>query len=199
MLKDIVHIKKSIEPGSAAYDSEGIPFIRVSDVSKFELSQPDIFLNPGEYDIPDLKPIKDTILFSKDGSIGIAYKVEEDLNVITSSALLHLNIKSNEVMPDYLVLVLNSITTQLQAERDAGGSIIQHWRKEEIENVLIPVLGDHIQLSISDKIKNSFLLRKKSKQLLEAAKKAVEMAIEEGEEKAINWINEQTKAINGLR
>jgi hypothetical protein len=40
-----------------------------------------------------LKPTKDTILFSKDGSVGIAYKVEQDVDLITSSALLHLKVK----------------------------------------------------------------------------------------------------------
>ena len=41
-------------------------------------------LSPIDFDIPELKPKKDTILFSKDGSIGIAYKVQSDLNVFTS-------------------------------------------------------------------------------------------------------------------
>ena len=68
---------------------------------------------------------------SKDGSVGIAYKVEEDIDVITSSALLHLKLKSKEVLPDYLTLVLNSKLTQMQTNGiDTGGSIIQHWRPD---------------------------------------------------------------------
>ncbi len=188
-LHQLVNIKKSIEPGSNAYETVGIPFVRVSDVSKFELSNPEIHLNPERFNIGELQPKKNTILFSKDGSIGIAHKVEEDLNVITSSALLHLTIKDEAVLPDYLTLVLNSITTQMQAERDAGGSIIQHWRIDEIKNVLIPVLDEDIQKEISEKVQESFKLRKQSKMLLEAAKKAVEIAIEESEEAAIKYLN----------
>jgi len=187
-LGELVYIKKSIEPGSDAYDTNGIPFIRVSDVSKFEISSPEIHLNLESFDVEGLQPKKNTILFSKDGSIGIAHKVEEDLRVITSSALLHLTVKDDEVLPDYLTLVLNSITTQMQAERDAGGSIIQHWRIDEIRNVLIPVLAKELQKEISEKVQESFRLRKQSKMLLEAAKKAVEIAIEQNEEEAIKYL-----------
>jgi len=187
-LGNLVTFKKSIEPGSDAYQIEGIPFVRVSDISKFGLSNPEIHLNRNEFDLDELKPKKDTILLSKDGSVGIAYKVEEDLDVVTSSALLHLKLKSKEVLPDYLTLVLNSKLTQMQAERDAGGSIIQHWRPDEIKQVLIPILPIDVQKELAKQIQQSFKLRKESKRLLEVAKTAVEMAIEEGEDKAIKFI-----------
>ena len=187
-LGNLVVFKKSIEPGSDAYQTEGIPFVRVSDISKFGISETEIHLNRNEFDLDELKPKKDTILLSKDGSVGIAYKVEEDIDVITSSALLHLKLKSKEVLPDYLTLVLNSKLTQMQAERDAGGSIIQHWRPDEIKQVLIPILPIDVQKELTKQIQQSFKLRKESKRLLEVAKTAVEMAIEVGEDKAIKFI-----------
>lgn len=191
-LKELVFIKKSIEPGSAAYQDEGIPFIRVANLSKFGLTEPDIHLSINEVDdIKSLFPKKDTILLTKDGSVGIAYKVENDLKVITSSAILHLTVKSGKIIPDYLALVLNSILTQLQAERDAGGSIIQHWRMSEIEQVLIPIIDMDKQQKITKLIQHSFQLKKQSQQLLETAKQAVEIAIEEGEEKAREYITAQ--------
>lgn len=176
-LGDLVDIHKSIEPGSDAYDSRGIPFVRVSDLSKFGLSETRIFLDKENYaDV--IRPTKDTILLSKDGSVGIAYKIEENLDIITSGAILHLKIKSSKVLPDYLTLVINSIIVQLQAERDAGGSIIQHWKPSEIEKVRIPILPLDIQTYISRKIQHCFLLRKESLQLLEQAKSFVEQSIE---------------------
>lgn len=139
-LGDIVQIRKSIEPGSEAYQNQGIPFIRVSNLSKFGFSDTEIHLSPDEYgDV--IRPKQNTILLSKDGSVGIAYKVEQDMDVITSGAILHLTITDNEFMPDYLTLVLNSVIVGMQAERDAGGSIIQHWKPSEIENVIIPKLS----------------------------------------------------------
>lgn len=187
-LGDIVQIRKSIEPGSEAYQNQGIPFMRVSNLSKFGFSDTEIHLSPDEYgDV--IRPKQNTILLSKDGSVGIAYKVEHDMNVITSGAILHLTITDNEFMPDYLTLVLNSVIVGMQAERDAGGSIIQHWKPSEIENVIIPKLSQEIQQEITNKVKESFALRRESKRLLNLAKTAVETAIEQGESAAMELLN----------
>ena len=189
----IVNIEKSIEPGSGVYVEDGIPFVRVSDVSKFEISEPEVKLRNDILPNPEvLFPQKDTILLSKDGSVGIAYKTESTMPVITSGALLHLTVRNKaEVLPDYLTLVLNSPIVQLQAERDSNGAIIQHWKPSEIENVIIPVLDMDIQKEIATKVQESFALRKQSKQLLEYAKQAVEMAIEQGEDVAMEWLKDK--------
>ena len=84
--------------------------------------------------------------------------------------------------------VLNSQIVQLQAERDCNGAIIQHWKPSDIENVRIPVLDMDKQKEISDKVQESFRLRKEAKQLLDNAIKAVEMAIETDEETALLWL-----------
>ena len=177
-IKDIAHIKKSVEPGSEAYQDSGIPFVRVSDVTKFGISEPSICLSPCDFNLNELRPKKDTILLSKDGSVGIAYKVEEDLDCITSGALLHLSIFNEDYTPDYLTLVLNSIVVQMQAERDSNGAIIQHWKPSEIEQVIIPKLPKPIQKTISAKIQESFALKAESKRLLDEAKLMVEREIE---------------------
>lgn len=190
-LKELVTITKSIEPGSDEYKDEGIPFLRVSNLTKFGLTDSNVFLDRKKYENL-LKPRKDTILFSKDGSIGIAYKAESDLDCITSGALLHLSVKKTTILPDYLALVLNSKIVQLQAERDSGGSIINHWRLPEIEMVLIPMLDYDIQNKISQKVQESFKLRKDSKNLINVAIRAVELAIEKNEEYASQWLIENS-------
>ena len=193
-LDNIVNIKKSIEPGSEAYQDSGIPFIRVSNVTKFGISDTDIYLSRNilkEEELQKLYPTKDTILLSKDGTVGIAYKIKNETEIITSGALLHLTIKKDNLLPEYLTLVLNSLIVQLQAQRDAGGSIIQHWKPSEIQEVLIPIIDISIQNQIEEKIKKSFELKEDSKQLLDLAKKAVEIAIEKDENEAIKIINEE--------
>ena len=177
-LGKIVSIKKSFDPGSDAYQETGIPFIRVSDISKDGIEKTELHLSPIDFDIPELKPKKDTILFSKDGSIGIAYKVQSDLNVFTSGALLHLVTTDSSILPDYLTLVLNSVVVKLQAERDSNGAIIQHWKPSDIENVIIPILPESIQKKIASLIQQSFECKAQSKQLLEDAKRMVETEIE---------------------
>ena len=189
----IVDIKKSIEPGSEAYRTQGIPFVRVSDINKFGISEPEICLSKDVVEnTSSLYPQKNTILFSKDGSIGIAYKMEETAQIITSGALLHLTIKDAEdVLPDYLTLVLNSLAVQLQAERDSNGAIIKHWKPSEIEEVIIPILDNDTQKLIASKVQESFAYRRKSKELLKYAMSAVEIAIEKSEEEAVKWLKEK--------
>lgn len=164
-----------------------IPFYRISDFSNFGLTQPDIYLDESKYK-NYLMPEKDTVLLSKDGSVCIAYKVDEDLYGITSSALLHLKVTNTDVLPDYLALVLNSSIVRLQAEQAAGGSIIQHWRMDDIKNVMIPVIDKNIQEDIAKKVQESFRLRNDSTHLLTFAKRAIELAIEHDEESAIAYL-----------
>ncbi len=198
-LNNIVNIQKSIEPGSNAYQENGIPFVRVSNLTKFEVSSPDIHISPDIFEVGELdklQPKKNTILLSKDGTVGIAYNLKKDAGYITSGALLHLKVKNeykHKVFNEYLTLILNSAVVQMQSQRDAGGSIIKHWKPSEIKQVLIPIINQDIQTQIEQKIKQSFKLKDESKQLLELAKKAVEVAIEQDETIATKLINEQSK------
>jgi restriction endonuclease S subunit len=184
LLGSLVSIKKSIEPGSDVYSDEGLPFLRVADYNKFGISSPEKklsnnFCSGSRKLIDSLKPKKETILFSKDGSVGTAYMLREDADFITSGAVLHLTIKNKKVLPEYLTLVLNSEVVQQQAERDAGGSIILHWRMEEIEKVVVPIVDDKIQRRITALIEKSFSLRNESDRLLSDAKDMVEREIED--------------------
>ncbi|WP_211207552.1 restriction endonuclease subunit S [Faucicola boevrei] len=176
-LGELVDLQKSVEVGSENYRDEGLPFVRVADFSKFGIGQTNKFVNPADYtDI--IRPKKDTILLSKDGTVGIAYRVPSDMEVMTSGAIVHLSLKTDEILPDYLALVLNSKAVKLQAERDAGGSIIQHWKPSEILEVVIPILPKDIQKMIDDKVQMSFELKNQSENLLAQAKILVENEIE---------------------
>ena len=79
-LGEIVTPFKSIEPGSDAYQDEGIPFYRVANITELGLCETNTFLDEKKYYTDGLGLKKNTILFSKDGSIGIAYKVRGRLS-----------------------------------------------------------------------------------------------------------------------
>lgn len=193
-LTNLVTITKSIEPGSAHYTEEGLPFLRVADYTKYGTTEPQKYLSTdfvkaNEKLIEKLKPKKGTVLFSKDGSVGIAYHLRENMNCITSGAILHLRVKNEkQLIPEYLTLALNSKLVQMQAERDAGGSIILHWRVSEIENVIVPIIDYTKQQEIAALVEESFALKKQSEVLLETAKRAVEIAVEEDEVAALHYL-----------
>ncbi|MDY3943515.1 MAG: restriction endonuclease subunit S, partial [Alloprevotella sp.] len=58
------------------------------------------------------------------------------------------------------------------------GSIIQHWKPSEIEQVVIPILPPDIQQKLSEQVSKSFALRREAGALLAEAKAMVERAIE---------------------
>jgi type I restriction enzyme, S subunit len=72
---------------------------------------------------------------------------------------------------------------------------VLHWRPDQIEKTLIPILDGTKQEQIQQKVTESFNLRKQSKYLLECAKKAVEMAIEMDENVAMQWLESQINSV----
>lgn len=62
-----------------------------------------------------------------------------------------------------------------------------------MRETVIPLLPQDKQTQIQQKVIEAFNLRKQSKHLLECAKKAVELAIEQDEQTAIQWLENETK------
>ncbi|MCM1339899.1 MAG: hypothetical protein NC191_09540, partial [Muribaculaceae bacterium] len=194
-LSGIIIPKKGIEVGSEEYCEEGIPFVRVSNLSQYEISNNNMqYISEKYYDsIADIyQPKKGEILLSKDGTPGIAHYLNETPpKMIPSGGILRLSLHNNEYLPEYLTLVINSIIVQMQVERVSSGALIKHWLVDEIQNTLIPKLEMDKQIEIVEQLNEATKLRKQSKQLLEIAKRGVEIAIEENEDVATSWINEQ--------
>lgn len=180
-LGEIVSLKKGIEVGAEEYQEEGKIFIRVSSMTKFGIVESDQkYLSDKLYESlkKDFEPKKGEILLTKDATLGVACVLKEDIQGIISGGTLRLKLKDAGVDAEYLALCLNSIIGQMQAERDAGGSIIAHWKPEQIKSIIIPILPKSIQQEIVDLVKKSHEARKKAKELLEEAKRKVEEMIE---------------------
>ena len=180
VLDDLATMKKGIEPGSEVYQDEGKLFIRVSSLSKNGFGDKDQkYLSNELYQKlkKNYEPKVGEILLTKDATPGTAYVVKEPIEGIISSGILRLKLKNEKVENEYLALCLNSVIGQMQAERDAGGSIIAHWKPEQIKNLQIPILAKPTQQKIADLVQKSHEARSKAKQLLEQAKQSVESLI----------------------
>ncbi|MDI6763629.1 MAG: hypothetical protein QME83_11440 [Thermodesulfobacteriota bacterium] len=66
----------------------------------------------------------------------------------------------------------------MQIERDASGSVIAHWKSEQIKKLKVPILSKTIQIKIADLVHKSHRACQKAKALLEKAKREVEELIE---------------------
>ena len=83
-------------------------------------------------------------------------------------------------------MLLKSIVGQLQLKKGCSGTILTAINKEEFSKIAIPRIRTEKQKEIQQKVIESFSLRKRAKKLLENAKHAVEIAIEQDEQAAID-------------
>jgi hypothetical protein len=90
-----------------------------------------------------------------------------------------------------LLVLLKSIVGQLQLKKGCSGTILTAINKVEFTKIVLPKVTKKIQTQIQQKVTESFNLRNQSKHLLECAKTAVEMAIEQDEKTAINWLQDK--------
>ena len=183
-------ISKCVEVGSDQYQEDGIPFIRVSNLSPLDISE-EKYISEDLYEqLRGHQPQRGEILLSKDATPGIAHLLRyEPRKMIPSGGILRLKPNSQYIDSEYLALALNSLAVREQVNRDVGGSIIMHWRPEQVKKILVPLLPWDKQLRIRDRMAECFDLRQQSRVLLMQARDAVQMAIEQGERTAIDWMS----------
>ena len=130
------------------------------------------------------------IITTRVGSVGIFAEVTEDLaGAVFSDNIIRFKLPK-EYIPSVYVLLLNSSVINELIMRYARGSVQQRMNQETLKNIKLPIINIAIQKDIEAKIDKSFELRAKSNELLEAARKAVEIAIEEDEETAMQYLEQ---------
>lgn len=130
------------------------------------------------------------IISSIEGSLqSCALITEQFNNAICSTGFFVLD--SEKYNPETLLVLFKSEPIQELLKKRCSGTILTAISKDELEKMPLPELDKGIQEQIAEKVQESFRLRKKSKELLDIAVKAVEMAIETDEETAIAWMKEQ--------
>jgi restriction endonuclease S subunit len=121
----------------------------------------------------------------------IAIINEEIPNLVGSGAFTVLQEKS-DFLNEYLsILLRTSIYKELMMKFNVGSSY-PVIKDEDILNLPIPILPMDKQKELSAQIQESFKNRQESSRLIEIAKQAVEMAIEQDEETAMKFIKENT-------
>ena len=129
----------------------------------------------------------DVIVSSIEGSLeSIALITEEYDNALCSNGF-HV-IRSDVLNSETLLVFLKSIVGQLQLKKGCSGTILTAINKDEFSRIVVPIIRAEKQAEIQQKVVESFNLRKHAKELLEHAKRAVEIAIKQGEQTAINWL-----------
>jgi restriction endonuclease S subunit len=173
---------------SESYVDEGLLLIRINNIKKGELDIsnatkiPFIDENLSPKDVAN----ENDILISMSGTIGNSCKIPKGVTALVNQRIMRITTKNFDV--DVLPLIINSMIGQLQLERIGTGGVQTNISAGDIKEILLPNLYQKTQSQISSLIQESFALKAKSEKLLEVAKKAVEMAIEDSEEKAIKYL-----------
>ncbi|MFZ8805794.1 MAG: restriction endonuclease subunit S [Candidatus Calescibacterium sp.] len=124
-----------------------------------------------------IKPF-DVLFYSVGAYLGRANVVLENFEAVPASFITLIRTKQEVCNPVYLSLFLNSKIGQLQSSRWKSASAQQYIYPKEIKEFIIPILPLSIQQEIASLVQQSHEARKKAKELLELAKRAVEIAIE---------------------
>ena len=98
---------------------------------------------------------------------------------------------SDYINSETLLVLFKSETIQALMKQRCSGTILTAISKDELLSMPLPMIDRDVQKEIAAKVQESFALRKQSKQLLEYAKQAVEMDIEQGENVALRWLNDK--------
>ena len=135
----------------------------------------------------------DVLLYSVGAYIGKANIYKESTRATIGSFLTLLRTKKDKLNPYYLMTFLNTDVGVAISKQHQRGMAQQYLYPYDIRTFPIPLFPEEIEAKIEEKVIESFNLRKQSKNVLECTKRAVEMAIEQDEKTAIDWLENETK------
>ena len=135
----------------------------------------------------------DVIISSIEGSLQSCAVVGKEYNNALCSTGFYV-INSEKINSETLIVLFKSDLMQSIMKQNCSGTILTGMNKYEFQNILVPLIEKKAQQEIAQLIEESFSLKKQSQHLLEVAKRAVEMAIEENEAVAMKYINENVKS-----
>ena len=135
----------------------------------------------------------DVIVSSIEGSLDSIASIKKEYDEALCSTGFHV-INSEVFNSETLLVLMKSMVGQLQLKKGCSGTILTAINKDEFDLIVLPIIAKEKQTQIQQKVTESFGLRKRSKHALECAKRAVEMAIEQDEQTAMDWLENETRA-----
>ena len=124
------------------------------------------------------------IVSSVEGSLDKCALVTGEYDNALCSTGFH-RFHSKAINPETLLLLFKSWPIRQLMKRGCSGTILSAISPGELSHVPLPLVDAETQQDLAAKVQSSFEFRVKSKRLLDLAKRVVEVAIEQGEEKAM--------------
>ncbi|MCL1885246.1 MAG: restriction endonuclease subunit S [Dehalococcoidia bacterium] len=130
----------------------------------------------------------DILYYSVGANIGYCHNYFVETPSMAGSFITIIRADKKKVDLIYLGVALNSFIGRMQAEKWKSASAQPYIYPKDIQKFVIPLVAKSVQHKIAIDVQQSFELRRQSEYLLNSAKLAVEMAIEDGEEMAMKWL-----------
>lgn len=169
-------------------------YIRGADISS-NILLPDkcVYIDDSFIPNKEFKCQLNDIVFAMIGSVGTLARVTEEFVgafVSNNLGIIRIN-KGYNICAEYLHILLTSQEIgKLLFEQKEMRTAQPKISDKDIWDFIIPTIPDEEQLVIKEFVDNSFALRNESNRLLELAKTAVEIAIEQGEDKAMELLTQ---------
>ena len=152
-----------------------------------------------EYSVPKnefgTSAVKGEILTSRVGTMGLFGVITDKLTgAVYSDNVLCFKLK-NGYHPLVYAMLFSSKYYQTLIDKISGGSVQPLITQTSLKTLIVPNISETVQINVASLIHESFTLKDQSEQLLDLAKTAVEKAIEENEEKAMEYVNNSLNRI----
>lgn len=129
----------------------------------------------------------DVLISSVEGSLSSCAIVPEKMDAALCSTGFYV-INSDRINSETLLVLFKSTLMQNLLKQGCSGTILTAINKTEFQNIPVPIIESGAQTEIAALVKESFSLKAESERLLDVAKRAVEIAIEQDEGAGMAYI-----------
>jgi len=189
LLKHVENVEPNFDP--TKYPEESFCYVELADIdSSIGVIQNTNDIEGQEAPSRARRILKknDVIVSSVEGSLEkVALVDKEHDGCLASTGFFQF--RPLKILPEVLLILSKTPVLQLQLKKKCSGTILTAIPKKSLDDIVIPLLPFSTQQKTASLIQKSHEARKKAKELLDAAKKAVEIAIEKGENDAFNYLS----------
>jgi hypothetical protein len=192
----IVNLAANLTNGAEIreYQEIGTPYLRVSDVKNLTIDGDSVvYVDTSLADevIEKVRLQVGDVLVSRSGSLAITAVVEQEwTNALISSHLIRMRITDNAFDPYYVALFLKALPGRMQIIQWSNGGVQPEISQPSLGRIVIPYIPSEIQTEIRQSIMQSHKVKQRATHLLESAKRAVEIAIEQDEAAALDFLRD---------